>query len=95
MADGLSVIGGLLLVGFGISRLKTRREAGKDLLKLFWYLVVAGPHIKVCEVRHLAAHGSTRVAAFIRTLRIYDGSRLREWRAPRETETGHGPETPP
>jgi hypothetical protein len=35
MAVGLSVIGGLLLVGFGISRLKIRREAGKDVLKLF------------------------------------------------------------
>jgi len=35
MAVGLSVIGGLLLVGFAISRLKTRREARKDVLKLF------------------------------------------------------------
>jgi hypothetical protein len=35
MAVGLSVIGGLLLAGFAISRLKTRREARKDVLKLF------------------------------------------------------------
>jgi hypothetical protein len=35
MAVGFSVIGGLLLVGFAVSRLKTRREARKDVLKLF------------------------------------------------------------
>jgi hypothetical protein len=35
MAVGLSVLGGLLLAGFAFSRLKTRREARKHVLKLF------------------------------------------------------------
>ena len=35
MAVGLSVIGGLFLAGFAFSRLKARRAARKDMLKLF------------------------------------------------------------
>jgi len=35
MAIGLSVVGGLLLAGFAFSRLRARRYAKKDVLKLF------------------------------------------------------------
>ena len=35
MAVGLSVVGGLLLAGFAFSRLRARKGAKKDVLKLF------------------------------------------------------------
>jgi hypothetical protein len=35
MAVGLLAVGGLLLAGFAFSRLKARRAARKDVLKLF------------------------------------------------------------
>jgi hypothetical protein len=35
MALGLSIVGGLFLAGFAFSRLKARRAASEDMLKLF------------------------------------------------------------
>ena len=35
MAVGLSVVGGLLLAGFAFSRLRAKKGAKKDVLKLF------------------------------------------------------------
>jgi len=35
MIVGLSVVGGLLLAGFAVSRLRARKDAKKDVQKLF------------------------------------------------------------
>jgi len=43
MFVGLSVVGGLLLAGFAVSRLRARKDAKQDVQKLFSYIVYRSP----------------------------------------------------